>query len=105
MATASGNSVTAPTLDSNNGTLSDEFINGLLQGGQWTFGGGAHVVTYQFNVDGPSVGGTTIFWTPTFSNAFVAATQAWSNVANITFQDVGNPNGPLFTNSAANIAV
>ncbi len=39
MAIATSNSVTTPAVNSGNGTLEDEFINGLVQGGSWVFSG------------------------------------------------------------------
>ena len=108
MATPVSNSVSTPAIDQANGTLTDEFINGLVQGSSWTFGGGPHVITYSFTLDGPAVipGASTNPWTPTLENAFTHALSTWSDVANITVQQHprDTTNSTLFTQAGADIA-
>ena len=49
MATPVANSVTPPP-PANNGTLTDEFIYGLVERGSWTFGGGPRLLNYSFSL-------------------------------------------------------
>jgi Ca2+-binding RTX toxin-like protein len=75
------------------------FVDGLVQGGSWQFGGAPHVLTYSFSVNDTPNGGP---WTPGLTTAFTQALAAWSDVANITFVEQGS--GGVFTQSTANIA-
>jgi hypothetical protein len=76
MATAEGNSVAA---------ANDPLIDGLLQGSQWSFGTGPHVLTYSFNISGVPGAGN---WTAAQQAGVRAAFAAWSAVANIQFKQV-----------------
>ena len=52
MATPVGNSVPLLTsVNNNNGTLTDEFISGLVQSSSWSFAGGPRVLTYSFDLN------------------------------------------------------
>jgi Ca2+-binding RTX toxin-like protein len=82
----------------------DEFISGLVQGSAWQFSG-APILTYSLNIndDGfgnPGPGGN---WTPELSAAVAQAFQAWSNVANLTFQQVTS--GTYYYESTADISI
>src|SRR5258706_12453719 len=99
-----GNPVTLSPVDSGNGTLTDEFLHGLVQGNSWSFGGGAQVLTYSlnFNDDGMGGFGPGGAWTPTLTAGFQAALASWSNVANISFQQISS--GTFYYQSSADIA-
>jgi Ca2+-binding RTX toxin-like protein len=98
MATPVSNSVALPAIDGGNGTLTDEFINGLVQGSSWQFGGGPRTLTYSFNLnDGP--GGA---FTGVFIDAVNRALAEWSNVANISFQNIAS--GSFYYESQADLA-
>ena len=98
MATPVSNSVALPAIDGGNGTLTDEFINGLVQGSSWQFVGGPRTLTYSFNLnDGP--GGP---FTGAFVDAVNRALAEWSNVANISFQNIAS--GSFYYQSQADIA-
>ena len=84
--------------------------DGLLQGSSWTFAG-PRVLTYSFNTNFdfdtygnviPGPGGTWASY-PALATAFARALGAWSNVANIGFQNV--PSGNYFFESTADMAV
>jgi len=104
MAIATSNSVTTPVVNSSNGTLEDEFINGLVQGGSWVFSG-PRDLTYAFNLNDDGTGTNTPepgnTWTVNFSTAVTQALTAWSNVANINFQLVTS--GTLYYESSADL--
>ena len=103
MATPVGNSVPLLTsANNNNGTLTDEFISGLAQGGSWTFDGGPRVITYSFDLN---FDGTTQTWTTEWMNAVASAFGAWQSVANIQFVQAGTPNAQAQNLSAADIAI
>ncbi|HVJ35438.1 MAG TPA: M10 family metallopeptidase, partial [Terriglobia bacterium] len=91
MATASGDSVQA---------ANDPLIDGLIQGSQWNFGAGPHVLTYSFNLSGDAGSGN---WSATQQQAVRTAFAAWSAVANIQFQEVRS--GTYFYQSTADIAL
>ncbi len=74
-------------------------IDGLSQGSSWQFSG-SRVLTYSFSINDNPSGGN---WTASSSNAVAQAFTAWSNVANITFQQAGS--GTVFTQSTADLAV
>jgi len=116
MATPVSNSVPLLTAANNsNGTLTDEFISGLVQGSSWTFGGGPRVLTYEFTLndyvdadepDGPAPGpGDTWAENPNLKVAFQQAFAAWSNVANISFVEHGSPDAHFYFQSSADIAL
>ena len=89
MATPSGNSVPL---------TGDPFVDGLTDGSSWQLGG-ARLITFSLSLnDGPSGGA----WTFNLANAARAAFSVWSNVANVSFQEVGS--GTVFTSSSADIA-
>lgn len=103
MATPVSNSVPLLTGSNNhNGTLTDEFISGLVQGSSWTFGGGPRTLTYSFdlNFDGPIQA-----WPESWTNALAKAFSAWEAVANVKFVLAGTPNGQPQNESTADIAV
>ena len=75
----------------------DPLIDGLVQGGEWDFGGGAAVFTYAFH----SASGTS--WTNKAIASVEMILEAYSSVANISFQQINvNPNSD-FTQSPADI--
>jgi Ca2+-binding RTX toxin-like protein len=88
--------------NNHNGTLTEEFISGLVQGGSWTFGDGPRTLTYSFdlNFDGPAEAFTQ-GWMTAIDKAF----QAWENVANIKFSGFGTPNAVAQNLSEADIAI
>jgi serralysin len=93
-----------PPAPTSNGTLTDEFIAGLVQGGAWSFGGGPQALTYSFSLpDGVffTPGGGA--WTPALTGAVVRALDAWSHVANISFAESGS--GGIFASSTADLAL
>lgn len=109
MATATANSVILPTVNGSNGTLTDEAINGLVQGGSWQFGGGPRTLTYSFNINDahdafgnliPGPGGT---WTAALVDAVTRALGEWSKVANINFQNISS--GIYYFQSNADLAL
>ncbi len=51
MATPVSNSVALPAIIGGDGTLTDEYINGLVQGSSWQFGAGPRTLTYSFNLN------------------------------------------------------
>lgn len=114
MAIPVSNSVALLT-DSNNsnGTLADEFINGLVQGGSWTFGADPRVVTYSLNInddgvsypDGPPQpgGGGTWDESPAMADAVARALSGWASVANIEFQRITS--GEYYFQSTADLAI
>lgn len=73
-------------------------IDGLTQGSAWQFSG-PRVLTYSFSLYDV---GAEYAWTPTWRNAIRQALEEWSNVADITFSEVGS--GTDFTVSPADIA-
>ena len=90
--------------NNNNGTLTEEFISGLVQGSSWTFGGGPRVLTYSLNInepDGPGNPDPGGNWTVDLTNAFTQALGAWSGVANISFQQITS--GTFYFESGADI--
>jgi serralysin len=91
MATAEGDSVAA---------ANDPLIDGLLQGSQWDFGTGPHVLTYSFNLSGVPGSGN---WTAAQQAGVRAAFAAWSAVADIQFKEVKS--GTYFYQSTADIAL
>ena len=99
MATPVSNSVPLLTgSNNNNGSLTEEFISGLVQGSSWTFGGGPRNLTYSFSKNDTLVSE----WAQEQKSAFVQALAGWSNVANITFSEAGS--GTEFLVSSADIA-
>ena len=78
------------------------FVDGLVQGSSWQFGGGPHTLTYSLSLNDTPVGGN---WTQRsdMAVAVIQAAAAWSNVANISFVQSGS--GGVFTASTADIAV
>ena len=110
MATPTSDNIPALTLvNNNNGTLTDEFISGLVQGSSWVFVG-PRVLTYSLNIndDGNTppnpdvIGGT---WDAAWIAAAAAAFTAWSNVANISFQQHPVDNTEFYFDSTADIAL
>lgn len=105
MATPVSNSVPLLTaVNNNNGTLTDEFISGLAQGSAWQFAG-PRVITYSLNLNDDGFGGRGPGgdWTPQLVSVAAQAAAAWSNVANISFQQVSS--GTYYFQSTADIAV
>jgi len=102
MATPVSNSVALPAIDGGNGTLTDEFINGLVQGSSWTFGDGPRELTYSLdlNFDGP-----TEAWSQAWISAMNDAFAAWAAVANVTLTLAGMPNSEVQYRSTADISV
>jgi len=102
--------VATPT--SNNVLLTgDALIDGLTQGSSWWWAPGEpQVITYSLNIndDGSTppqpdlVGGT---WTQVWIDAAAAAFTAWSNVADITFQQQAIDNNEFYFQSDADIAL
>src|SRR5688500_8908825 len=92
MATAAGDSVAL---------TGDDFIDGLTQGGSWTFAG-PQTLTYSFSFNTEP---EEPVWADyaALAQAFTQATSAWASVANITF--VQADSGSVITQSAADIAV
>jgi serralysin len=93
-------------------SLEDEFVNGLVQGGAWTFGDGPRVLTWSLNINeetgshpGTPVPGPGGEWdeSPGFAQAVARALKCWSSVANIQFQNVTS--GEYYFQSTADIAV
>lgn len=74
-------------------------IDGLTWGAAWQFGTGSHVLTYSLSLNDNPNGGA---WNTTLSNAVRAALTAWSNVANISFVEMGS--GTVYTQSTADLA-
>jgi hypothetical protein len=109
MATATANSVTLPAINSNNGTLTDEAINGLVQGGSWQFGSGPRILTFSFNINddrdalGNIIPGPGGAWTPALIDAVNRALGEWSKVANINFQNIAS--GNYYFQSSADLAL
>jgi Ca2+-binding RTX toxin-like protein len=89
MATPSGNSVQL---------AGNSFIDGLVQGGQWLFGG-QPVLTYSFNYSGYEYTG----WDSDLKQGVADAFNAWSAVANVRFQL--QQSGHYFYESLADMAV
>lgn len=87
---------------------SDPRINGLVEGGAWTFGSNARVISYSFNINdaeaspGNPIGGT---WqqSPWIENAVHEAFAEWAKVANVSFVSEGI--GGIYYESTADIAV
>ena len=103
MATPSANSVNAPA-PSSNGTLTDEFIYGLVEGSAWTFGGGPRLLTYAFSLgDGLIVETGPYAWSQALREGFAQASATWASVANISLVESGS--GTVLTASGADIAV
>lgn len=82
----------------------------MIQGASWTFSG-ARVLTYSFNLNFdinergevvPAPGGAWISY-PAMSAAFARATDAWANVADISFANINS--GNYLIESSADIAV
>jgi hypothetical protein len=94
----------------------DEFINGLVQGSAWTFDAGQRVITWSLTINektgtypGPSPeampGGSWAAY-PELAAAVESALAEFSNVADISFEQVNAPDGQEFYfQSEANIAV
>jgi Ca2+-binding RTX toxin-like protein len=101
MATPLSNSVELPALDAGNGTLSDEMILGLVQGGSWQFAG-APVLTYSYdlNFDGPVQA-----WPADWISALERAFAAWEAVANIDFLQSGTVNAQTQNASVADLSL
>src|SRR5258706_9480204 len=98
MAIPVSDSVSLPVVDSGNGTLTDEFVNILVQDSSRQFGDGPRVLTYSFSVyDDPAYA-----WTAQLKNAFLQALDSWSNVANLSFVEAGS--GTVFLASTADLA-
>ncbi|MBI5900194.1 MAG: M10 family metallopeptidase C-terminal domain-containing protein [Rhodocyclales bacterium] len=74
-------------------------IDGLTWGAAWQFGAAPHVLTYSLSLNDNPNGGA---WNTTLSNAVRAALAAWSNVANISFVEVGG--GEVYLQSTADLA-
>jgi serralysin len=109
MAAAVSNAVILPIVNGSNGTLIDEFVNGLVQGGSWQFGGGPRTLTYSFNINdaidafGNTIPGPGGEWTAALINAVNSALADWSKVANISFQNISS--GIYYFQSSADIAL
>ena len=101
MATPVSNSVILPAVNGSNGTLTDEFINGLVQGGAWQFGAGPHVLTYSLSLN--DTPGNQPVWTAAQAASIQLAFQKWADVANISFVESGS--GTEFLQSSADLAV
>ena len=95
------------------GLTDDDRINGLVQGGAWSFGAGPRVLSYSFNLnfdlnpDGQVIGGPGGTWAarPDLSGAFVRALGTWSDVANVSFSHLAGSSGGYIFESQADIAV
>jgi serralysin len=59
-------------------------LDGLVQGGQWQFGGGPRVLTYSFSIE-TELG---IPWTEAFKDAVQLALAQYAAVADISFEEV-----------------
>jgi hypothetical protein len=109
LATAVSNSVSLPTVNGSNGTLTDEFVNGLVHGGSWQFGAGPRTLTYSFNINdgydavGNLIPGSGGAWTTTLVDAVTRALGEWSKVANISFQNISS--GIYYFQSSADLAL
>ncbi len=88
----------ASPVGSSVGLTGNPLVDGLTQGSSWQFSG-ARTLTFSLSVNDDGVGGS---WTVNLANAARQAFSAWSNVANINFQEVGF--GSIFTSSPADIA-
>jgi Ca2+-binding RTX toxin-like protein len=105
----------ALVLDPGNGTLTDEFISGLVQGCAWTFGGGPRVLTYSLNINedyetyppGPPEPGPGGSWDdyPGIAEAVANALATWANVADITFRQIVVPADQYYFESSADLAI
>ena len=98
MATPVSNSVALPAIIGGDGTLTDEYINGLVQGSSWQFGAGPRTLTYSFNLNDGQGGPIST----SLIDAINRALAEWSNVANISFQNIVS--GSLYYQSQADIA-
>src|SRR6187455_2607244 len=78
------------------------FVDGLVQGSSWQFGGGPHTLTYSLSLNDTPVGGNWVQRSD-MAVAVIQAAAAWSNVANISLVQSGS--GGVFTASTADIAV
>ena len=82
------------------GLTGNSLIDGLVQGSAWQFGGGNHTLTYSLSLNDNPNGGS---WTAQLANGARQALTDWSNVANISFAEVGS--GTVYTQSTADIAI
>ena len=89
MATPLGNSIPL---------TGNPLVDGLTDGSSWQLDG-ARLITFSLSLNDDPSGGA---WTLNLANAARAAFSAWSNVANVSFQEVGS--GTVFTSSSADIA-
>src|SRR5689334_16491146 len=78
----------------------DPLIDGLTQGSAWRFTG-AHALTYSFSLDDEPA--SRVLWTTPWKSAFAAAVNEWSNVANVSFSELGS--GTNFNVSSADLAI
>jgi Ca2+-binding RTX toxin-like protein len=60
-------------------TQEEQFINGLAQGGAWTFSGGPRELAYSLHTDGGP-------WSVASAAALIQAFQAWADVADLDFR-------------------
>ncbi len=75
----------------------NNFVDGLVQGGSWRFAE-SPVLTYSLNLDE----GYVVDWTAAHADALARAFQAWSSVADLTFQVISS--GTYSNESSADIA-
>jgi Ca2+-binding RTX toxin-like protein len=102
-------------VSNDNGTLRDEFISGLVQGSRWEFGSDPPVLTWSLTIN--EIQGTYPGdspepmprgdWGryPALADAVAKALDAWSNVADITFQQIATAPGEYYFESGADLAV
>ena len=103
MATAVADSIPLLTSsDNHNGTLDDEFISGLVQGGSWSFGGGPRTLAYSFDLN---FGGEPAQWSAAWKTAVNRAFNTWERFADLDFTRTGTPGGQLQSESTADIAI
>ncbi len=93
-----GNNTSVPD---QTGTGHDIDWNGLIQGGAWDFGGGAHVLTYAFYTDDVY---SIAQWTKGQKATMAAALETWSAVADVTFVEI-QPDGRDYLFSNADMAI
>ncbi len=78
------------------------FVDGLVQGSSWQFGGGEHTLTYSLSINDTPIGGNWVQRSD-MAVAVMQAMTAWSNVADVSFVQAGS--GGVFTRSIADVAV
>jgi serralysin len=78
----------------------NSFIDGLIQGSAWQFGGGPHALSYSLSLNDSPNGGA---WSGGLAAAVRLAFDNWSYVANLSFTETSD--FTVFTQSTAEIAV